>query len=104
MTRRSDSVKSEEVPLTGVAGDVSLISGRRIAQVGGAYQYVFDIENALNRPADMPGDLFVDGRKFDVTLISVDGLTITLTVPENLGAFVPNAPPAQAHRAYRSMG
>jgi len=111
VTRRSDSVKSEEVPLTGVAaefrtalreeieaarrspssGDVSLISGRRIAQVGGAYQYVFDIENALNRPADMPGDLFVDGRKFDVTLISVDGLTITLSVPEDLGAFVPSA-------------
>lgn len=28
---------------------VPLINGRKIAQVGGSYQYIFDVENALDR-------------------------------------------------------
>ncbi len=30
-----------------------LVNGRRIANIGGGYQYVFTIENALNLPGDM---------------------------------------------------
>ena len=71
---------------------VSLVNGRRIAQVGGGYQYVFDIENALNLPGDAPGDLHVPGRsRLEVTIISIDGTAITLSVPEQLGSVVPSA-------------
>jgi len=33
---------------------VPLINGRRIAQIGGGYQYVFDAENLLDLPACSP--------------------------------------------------
>ena len=111
-TIRPESAEREEISLTGYlaefrtalreeidaarhsafSGAVSLLSGRRIAQVGGNYQYVFDIENALNLPGDMPGDLYVPGqRPLDVTVISVEGMAITLSIPEDIGAFVPKA-------------
>jgi len=73
---------------------VCLINGRRIAQVGSNYQYVFDIENALNLPGDAPGDLYVPGHPpFDVIIISVDGMAITISVPQDLGKFVSSARP-----------
>jgi len=71
---------------------VGLVNGRRIAQIGGGYQYVFTIENALNLPGDMPGELRLPDRApVDVTVISLEGLTVTLSVPDDLGAFVPAA-------------
>jgi len=71
---------------------VQLINGRKIAQVGKSYQYIFDIENALNLPGDTPGDLYVPGRNpIEVVIISIEGMAITLSIPENLGKFVPNA-------------
>lgn len=71
---------------------VPLVNGRRIAQLGKSYQYVFDIENILNMPSDSPGDLYVEGGKaIDAVVVSVNGLSITLSIPENLGQFVPNA-------------
>jgi len=71
---------------------VFLINGRRIAQVGSNYQYVFDVENLLNLPGDAPGDLYVPGRSpLDVIIISVDGMAITLSAPEDLGPVVPSA-------------
>jgi len=71
---------------------VPLINGKRIAQVGGGYQYIFDIESALNLPGDTPGELIVSGRSpLEVIVISIDGMAITLSIPEDLGAFVPNA-------------
>jgi len=71
---------------------VSLINGKRIAQVGGSYQYVFNIENALNLPDDAPGELVVAGRSpLDVTILSIEGMVVTLSIPEDLGAFVPSA-------------
>ncbi|MDD5529326.1 MAG: AAA domain-containing protein, partial [bacterium] len=102
----------EEVPLTGILSEfrtalreeieaarrnesssaVSLINGRRIAQVGGNYQYLFDLENVLNVPGDMPGDLYVEGHApLNVTIVSVYGMAVTLSVPEDLGKFVPTA-------------
>ena len=71
---------------------VPLINGKRIAQVGSSYQYIFDIESALNLPGDAPGDLYVPGHSpLEVVVISIDGMAITLSIPENLGAFVPTA-------------
>ena len=71
---------------------VQLINGRKIAQVGKSYQYIFDVENALNLPGDTPGDLYVPGRNpIEVVIISIEGMAITLSIPENLGKFVPNA-------------
>ncbi len=71
---------------------VQLINGRKITQVGKSYQYIFDVENALNLPGDTPGDLYVPGRNpIEVVIISIEGMAITLSIPENLGKFVPNA-------------
>lgn len=71
---------------------VPLVNGRRIAQVGGSYQYIFDIENILNLPGDAPGELRVPGRPPEgVTVVSVEGMAITLSVPADLGTVVPHA-------------
>jgi len=37
---------------------VPLLNGKRIAQVGSAFQYVFDVESALNAPGDAPADSY----------------------------------------------
>jgi hypothetical protein len=74
------------------SSSVMLTNGRRIGQLGGSFQYVFDIENALNLPGDAPGDLFVPGRQsIQVTIVAVDGMLITLAVSEDLGPGVPSA-------------
>ena len=71
---------------------VPLVNGRRIHQLGKAYQYFFEIENALNVPGDAPGELNIKGRNpIPVIIISVDGLSITLSVEEDLGETVPYA-------------
>jgi len=71
---------------------VPLVNGRRIGQVGGSFQYIFSVESSLNLPGDAPGDLFVPGRSpIEVVVIAVDGMVITLAVPEDLGSAVPNA-------------
>src|SRR5579859_7229908 len=108
----ADQEADTEVPLAGVraefrtalrqeidaarrnasSGAVPLVNGRKIAQVGGGYQYIFDVENALNVPGDAPGDLLVPGRQpVEVIIISVEGLAITLGVPIDIGGFVPSA-------------
>ena len=71
---------------------VQLTNGKLIGQAAGGFQYAFDIDNALNAPEDSPGDLHVGGRpQLAVTVISVVGLSVTLSVDENLGDFVPEA-------------
>jgi predicted nucleic acid-binding Zn-ribbon protein len=108
---RFETDKNEAVILTGKLGEfrtallqeidaarrnasssaVPLINGKRVAQVGGSYQYIFDIESALNLPGDTPGELIVQGhRALEVIVISIDGMAISLSVPEDLGTFVPN--------------
>lgn len=112
MVKASENIDPHEVILTGILAEfrtallqeidaarrnassssVPLINGKRIAQIGGAHQYLFDIENALNLPGDTPGELIVSGhRPLEVIVISIDGMAITLSIPEDLGAFVPNA-------------
>lgn len=71
---------------------VGLVNGRRTGQVGGSVHYIFEIENALNLPGDAPGDLFLPNREpLEVSVVAVDGMTITLSVSEDLGPFVPCA-------------
>ncbi len=71
---------------------VPLVNGRRIAQVGGWFQYAFDIENPLNLPGDTPGDLHVPNRApLAVSVISTEGSSITLSISEDMGSFVPTA-------------
>ncbi len=112
MANRIDENETEEVILPGILSEfrtallreidaastnasssaVPLINGRKIAQIGGSYQYIFNIENVLNLPGDTPGDLYIPGRSpIEVVVISIEGMTITLGIPENLGKFVPNA-------------
>ena len=53
---------------------VELRNGRQIAKLGKSYQYVFEIENALNLPGDTPGDLLVpDHPPLNVIIVSIEG-------------------------------
>jgi hypothetical protein len=71
---------------------VPLTNGRKIGQVGVAFQYAFTIDSVLNVPGDAPGDLIVPGKeRLPTTIISTEGLTITISVGIDLGNFVPNA-------------
>jgi len=109
---RNNQYDDGEVPLNGVRAEfrealrqeieaarrnatsaaVPLINGRRIAQVGSGFQYIFDIESALTAPGDAPGDLIIAGQSpLEVTIVSVDGLAVILSVPRDLGEFVPTA-------------
>lgn len=71
---------------------ISLLNGRKIAQIGSAFQYLFDIENVLNLPGDTPADLRVPGKpSLEATIISIEGMAITLSVAADLGHFVSSA-------------
>ena len=71
---------------------VELKNGRRIAKLGNNFQYLFEIENALNLPGDTPGDLLVQGSPpINVTIVSIDGLAITISIPNDIGPFVASA-------------
>jgi hypothetical protein len=109
---RSEQNSNEEVTLTGILSEfrialqeeieaairnsassaVPLVNGKRLAQIGGSFQYQFVIENILNVPGDTPGDLYIPGRdSIPVTVISVDGMVIILSVSIDLGTYVPTA-------------
>lgn len=71
---------------------VPLVNGKRIGQIGENTQYSFEIENALNLPGDAPGNLYLPDRKpLEVSVVAVDGMVITLSIPEDLGPFVATA-------------
>ena len=71
---------------------VGLVHGRRIAPVGKSVHYAFEIENPLNLPGDAPGELVLPNREpLGVSVVAVDGMAITLSVPEDLGPSVPSA-------------
>jgi superfamily I DNA and/or RNA helicase len=74
------------------SGAIPLVNGHRIAEIGGSYQYSFEMENILNLPGDAPGDLTVPGHPPQgVDVVSVVGTRITLSVPLDLGSTVPFA-------------
>lgn len=75
------------------SGAVQLVHGERVGRVAGGHQYVFRIESPqLALPDDLPGDLYVPGReRVDANVVSMAGSTLTLSVAEDLGAYVPRA-------------
>ena len=101
-----------EVPLTGMLAEfrealnaeieaarkasrssaLGLVHGELIGRAVNGYQYLFRLENAqLTIPDDLPGDLYVAGRRYDATVISLAGTALTLSVPDDLGAYVGKA-------------
>ena len=71
---------------------IGLRDGRRVSEVAGGFQYVFQADGTLNLPGDAPGDLRVPGRApIEVTVVCVEGLSVTLSLPEDLGEFVAEA-------------
>ncbi|HMN99825.1 MAG TPA: AAA domain-containing protein [Miltoncostaeaceae bacterium] len=70
---------------------VGLREGRRIAQIGAMHQYLFQVESALQLPDDTPADLIVGDRRYEAIVVSVSGLAVTLSIPQDLGQFVPVA-------------
>src|SRR5438034_1674813 len=71
---------------------VPLTNGRKIGQIGAAFQYSFTVDSVLNVPDDAPGDLIVPGKeRLPATIVSIEGLTITISVAVDLGNFVSSA-------------
>lgn len=82
----------EAIGRCAASSGVGLVHGRRIGLVGGSVYYIFEIENALDLPGDAPGDLLLPNREpLEVSVVAVDGMAITLSVPQDLGSFVPCA-------------
>ena len=75
-----------------VAAAIPLYHGKRIGDEGTAYQYSFRLESVLSAPSDSPADLMLTDRQTtQATIISVSGLFVTISVPEDLGTLVPEA-------------
>ena len=72
---------------------IELISGRRVSGRGASFQYAFLVESPLNLPDDSPADLLIAGHPgaIEATVVSVEGLSVTLSVPVDLGEFVARA-------------
>src|SRR5262245_15844696 len=71
---------------------VELVNGRRVAERAGAVQYVFVLESPLFAPEDSPADLIVPGREpIQATIVSVQGLSVQVSVATDLGEFVGRA-------------
>jgi hypothetical protein len=71
---------------------VPLSNGRKIGQAAAAFQYAFSVDSVLNVPDDAPGDLIVPGKeRLPATIVSMEGLTITISVAVDLGNFVSSA-------------
>lgn len=71
---------------------VPLVNGHKVASLGSAYQYAFLIDSVLNMPDGAPGDLVISGHApVAVTIVSVEGLRIVVSVETDLGPFVPTA-------------
>ncbi len=71
---------------------IPLRNGHKISGRGSAHQYAFLIDSVLNTPDGAPGDLKIPGKApIGVTILSVEGLRIVVSVESDLGKFVPNA-------------
>ncbi|MGB7061935.1 MAG: AAA domain-containing protein [Candidatus Zixiibacteriota bacterium] len=71
---------------------IPLSNGHKVGQQAGAHQYAFLIDTILNTPDGAPGDLIVPGKPpIEVTVVSVEGLRIVISVENDLGKFVPTA-------------
>lgn len=89
-TALDDEIKAAKSEAYGRA--VPLVGGRRIARAAQAYQYIFHLKTALSLPDDLPGELRVpSGQTIDVTVVSVDGMTVILSSKADLGDYVSHA-------------
>jgi len=71
---------------------IPLSNGHKVAEQGSSYQYAFLIDSILNTPDGAPGDLIVPGKApIEVTIVSVEGLRIVISVETDLGKFVAGA-------------
>lgn len=71
---------------------VALVNGRRVGERALGHQYLFLAESTLNLPDGAPGDLIVPDRPpLEATVISIDGMAITLSLSEDVGDFIPRA-------------
>lgn len=71
---------------------IPLVNGRRIGQGAFGHQYLFTVESALNLPDGTPGDLMIpDHPPLEATVISIDGMAITLSLSLDAGDFIPRA-------------
>lgn len=71
---------------------VPLINGKRIGLVGTFTHYAFTVESALMLPTDAQGDLHIQWRTpVAASVISIEGLAVTISVGEDIGPFVPFA-------------
>ena len=71
---------------------IPLTDGHKVDQQGSAFQYAFLIDSVLNAPDGAPGDLIVPGKApMAVTIVSVKGLRLLISVETDLGDFVPTA-------------
>lgn len=112
MSKELSEHDDNKVPLTGILAEfrtalsdeidaarrnesssaVSLINGRRIAQIGGNFQYTFEIENVLSLPGDTPADLYVPNfPRQEVSVVAISGMAITISLPIDLGPVVSTA-------------
>jgi hypothetical protein len=71
---------------------IQLLNGQLIGQAAEGYQYAFTLESVLNLPDDLPGELRLPGRApVEATIVSLEGVSITISVPEPLGDFIARA-------------
>jgi len=71
---------------------VPLVNGRRIGQAAFGHQYLFTVDSALNLPDGAPGDLLIpDHPPLEATVISIEGMAITLSLSQDAGDFIPRA-------------
>jgi DNA-binding CsgD family transcriptional regulator len=77
---------------TAASGAIQLVNGRRLEGRASSFQYVFSAVSILNVPSDSPAELLVEGRDaLEAIVISVEGLAVTVSVQQDLGATVPSA-------------
>ena len=71
---------------------IQLLNGQLIGQAAEGHQYAFTLESVLNLPEDLPGELLIPGRApVEATIVSLEGVSITISVPEPLGDFIARA-------------
>jgi hypothetical protein len=75
-----------------VPSAMALKAGRRTGRLAGVVQYVFSAEPAISVPSDSPAELVVEGLPpVEATVVSVEGLDVTVSVAVELGDRVARA-------------
>lgn len=71
---------------------IPLIDGKLVGKAAQSFQYAFKLETVLNTPGDTPGELVIPHRpRVPLTIVSIEGLKVVVSVEENLSGFVPKA-------------